>query len=44
MVVDTELPWPRDAMGTRELPRFLQLRHELVTHLLQRQNAGRADA
>ena len=44
MVVDTELPWPRNAMGTRELPRFLQLRHELVTHLLQRQNAGRADA
>jgi len=44
MVVDTELPWPRDAMGTRELPRFLQLRHELVAHLLQRRNAGRIDA
>jgi NitT/TauT family transport system ATP-binding protein len=44
MVVDTELPRPRDAMGTRELPRFLQLRHELVTHLLQRQNEGRVDA
>ena len=44
MVVNTELPRPRDAMGTRELPRFLQLRHELVTHLLQRQNAGRVDA
>jgi NitT/TauT family transport system ATP-binding protein len=43
-VVDTELPRPRDAMGTRELPRFLQLRHELVTHLLNRQNAGRVDA
>ena len=44
MVVDTELPRPRDAMGTRELPRFLQLRHELVTHLLRHQNAGRVDA
>jgi NitT/TauT family transport system ATP-binding protein len=44
MVVDTELSRPRDAMGTRELPRFLQLRHDLVTHLLQRQNAGRVDA
>ncbi len=44
MVVDTELSRPRDAMGTRELPRFLQLRHELVTHLLQRQNAERVDA
>jgi NitT/TauT family transport system ATP-binding protein len=43
-VVDTGLPRPRDAMGTRELPRFLQLRHELVTHLLNRQNAGRVDA
>jgi len=44
MVLDTDLPRPRDAMGTRELPRFLQLRHELVTHLLNRQNAGRVDA
>jgi len=44
MVVSTDLPRPRDAMGSRELPRFLQLRHDLVTHLLQRQNAGRADA
>jgi NitT/TauT family transport system ATP-binding protein len=44
MVVDTELPWPRGAMGTRELPRFLQLRHELVAHLLQRRNAVRIDA
>ncbi|MDB5633790.1 MAG: NitT/TauT family transport system ATP-binding protein [Tardiphaga sp.] len=44
MVVDTDLPRPRDAMGTRELPRFLQLRHELVEHLLHRQNAGRVDA
>jgi NitT/TauT family transport system ATP-binding protein len=44
MVVDTELSRPRDAMGTREQPRFLQLRHELVAHLLNRQNAGRVDA
>jgi NitT/TauT family transport system ATP-binding protein len=44
MVVSTELPRPRDPMGTRELPRFLQLRHDLVTHLLRRQNAERADA
>jgi NitT/TauT family transport system ATP-binding protein len=44
MVVATELSRPRDAMGTRELPRFLQLRHELVTHLLNRQNAGNVDA
>ncbi len=39
MMVDAELPRPRDAMETRELPRFLQLRHQLVTHLLRRQNA-----
>jgi NitT/TauT family transport system ATP-binding protein len=44
MMVSTDLPRPRDAMATRELPRFLQLRHELVTHLLNRQNAGRVDA
>lgn len=44
MIVETELPRPRDAMATRELPRFLQLRHQLVTHLLQRQKAERVDA
>jgi NitT/TauT family transport system ATP-binding protein len=44
MIVDTELPRPRDAMATRELPRFLQLRHQLVTHLLRRQKADRVDA
>jgi NitT/TauT family transport system ATP-binding protein len=44
MVVNTDLPRPRDVMATRELPRFLQLRHELVTHLLRRQNAGPVDA
>ena len=35
-VIDTALPRPRDAMATREHPRFLALRHELVTALLQR--------
>jgi NitT/TauT family transport system ATP-binding protein len=44
MTVDTELPRPRDAMATRELPRFLQLRHELVAHLLRRQHTERAHA
>ena len=39
MTVDTELPRPREPMATRELPRFLQLRHQLVTHLLRRQNS-----
>jgi NitT/TauT family transport system ATP-binding protein len=43
-MVVTELPRPRDAMGTRELPRFLALRHELVTHLLHRQQAAPVDA
>jgi NitT/TauT family transport system ATP-binding protein len=44
MMVTTDLPRPRDAMATRELPQFLKLRHQLVTHLLQRQKAGRLDA
>jgi NitT/TauT family transport system ATP-binding protein len=35
-VVDTALPRPRDAMATREHPRFLALRHELVEALLRR--------
>lgn len=42
MTVDTELPRPRDAMATRELPRFLELRHQLVAHLLRRQHADGA--
>jgi NitT/TauT family transport system ATP-binding protein len=33
---DTELPRPRDGITTRELPRFLQLRHEILAHLLRR--------
>ena len=36
---DTELPRPRDGITTRELPRFLQLRHEILAHLLHRSHA-----
>jgi NitT/TauT family transport system ATP-binding protein len=36
---DTELPRPRDGITTRELPRFLQLRHEILAHLLRRAHA-----
>jgi NitT/TauT family transport system ATP-binding protein len=32
----TELPRPRDSIETRELPRFLALRHELLSMLLGR--------
>jgi NitT/TauT family transport system ATP-binding protein len=32
----TGLPRPRDAIATRELPRFLELRHALLEHLLGR--------
>jgi NitT/TauT family transport system ATP-binding protein len=41
---DTELPRPRDSMATRELPRFLKLRHELVATLLRRDPAGPSHA
>lgn len=34
--IATELPRPRDTLATRELPRFLQLRHELLAMLLGR--------
>jgi NitT/TauT family transport system ATP-binding protein len=37
--IDTELPRPRDGITTRELPRFLQLRHEILAHLLRRVHA-----
>ena len=37
--IDTELPRPRDGITTRELPRFLQLRHEILAHLLGRRHA-----
>jgi NitT/TauT family transport system ATP-binding protein len=37
--IDTELPRPRDGITTRELPRFLQLRHEILAHLLRRPHA-----
>ena len=36
---DNELPRPRDGITTRELPRFLQLRHEILTLLLRRPHA-----
>ena len=29
LAVDTELPRPRDQLATRELPRYLQVRHLL---------------
>lgn len=29
LTVPTELPWPRDQLATRELPRYLQVRHLL---------------
>ena len=29
LTVTTELPWPRDQLATRELPRYLRLRHIL---------------
>jgi NitT/TauT family transport system ATP-binding protein len=32
--LETQLPRPRDAITTRELPRFLELRHELLAMLL----------
>jgi NitT/TauT family transport system ATP-binding protein len=38
-VVDTELPYPRDMVETREMPRFLELRHDLFQALLQRPGA-----
>jgi NitT/TauT family transport system ATP-binding protein len=34
--IATELPRPRDAIGTRETTRFLTLRHELLATLLGR--------
>lgn len=35
-MVDVALPRPRDAITTRELPRFLELRHDLLGSLLAR--------
>ena len=35
-VFDTQLPRPRDMIGTPELPRYLTLRHELLSMLLER--------
>ena len=36
--VETGLPRPRDAITSRELPRFLELRHELLSMLLGREH------
>jgi NitT/TauT family transport system ATP-binding protein len=36
-VVDTQLPRPRDNIATRELPRFIELRHHLLEQLLRRE-------
>lgn len=36
-IVETDLPRPRDNLGTRELPRFIHLRHHLLTQLLNRE-------
>jgi NitT/TauT family transport system ATP-binding protein len=35
-VVETQLPRPRDNLATRELPRFIELRHHLLEQLLRR--------
>jgi NitT/TauT family transport system ATP-binding protein len=35
-MIETGLAYPRDMVKTRELPRFLQLRHDLLQALLQR--------
>ena len=37
--IETRLPRPRDGITTRELPRFLELRHELLSMLLGRAHA-----
>jgi NitT/TauT family transport system ATP-binding protein len=37
-LVEVGLPRPRDPIGTRELPRFLQLRHDLLRQLMKRPN------
>jgi NitT/TauT family transport system ATP-binding protein len=35
-IVETGLPYPREMVETRELPRFLELRHDLLQALLRR--------
>ena len=37
-VVETDLPRPRDNLTTRELPRFIELRHHLLEQLLRRES------
>ena len=34
--LDTQLPRPRDSITTKEQPRFLELRHQLLSMLLGR--------
>ena len=36
-LVETGLPRPRDNLATRELPRFIELRHHLLEQLLRRE-------
>ncbi len=43
-VVATELPSPRESMATRELPRFIELRGDLVRQLITRQKEEALDA
>lgn len=35
-VIPTQLPRPRDNLATRELPRFIEMRHQLLANLLGR--------
>jgi NitT/TauT family transport system ATP-binding protein len=39
-VIETNLPRPRDALATRALPRFLELRHHILSQLLRRSDAA----
>jgi NitT/TauT family transport system ATP-binding protein len=39
-VLETDLPRPRDALATRALPRFLELRHHILSQLLRRPDAA----
>jgi NitT/TauT family transport system ATP-binding protein len=39
-IIATDLPRPRDALSTREHPRFVALRHHLLARLLRRADAA----
>jgi NitT/TauT family transport system ATP-binding protein len=41
-IVDTELPRPRRPVETNELPRFLEVRHHLLGHLLAKGSGSHA--